>query len=338
MDKIFDSSWMLRLTALFLAVALFLYIQTEEKRETDSGTSNETDVITNVPLEVYYDSDNLFVTGLPETVDVKISGPKQIVMKTKLEKDFKLFVDLNSLLIGEHSVTIHQENFSEKLDVSIEPRIINVTIEEKVTEQFRVEPEMNNRLLAENFVLNEMTAEPSKVAVTGAKSVIDNISYVKATVSGEKDVNKSFEQEAAVKVLDRDLNKLDVSINPDKVNVKVEINEYSKEVPIKINEIGEPVEGLTIDSLSPEKSNITVYGSKSVVDSLKEVAVDVDVSIIKKSGPYEFKIELPTGVTKLSQEKLTVRATVSGEPVREQGKDNEADTDTDSNSEDTDGN
>ena len=67
MDKIFDSSWMLRLTALFLAVALFLYIQTEEKRETDSSTSNETDVITNVPLEVYYDSDNLFVTGLPET-------------------------------------------------------------------------------------------------------------------------------------------------------------------------------------------------------------------------------------------------------------------------------
>jgi len=252
MDKVFDSSWMLRLTALFLAVALFLYIQTEEKRETESSSSNETDVITNVPLEVYYDSDNLFVTGLPETVDVKISGPKQIVMKTKLEKDFKLFVDLNSLLIGEHSVTIHQENFSEKLDVSIEPRIINVTIEEKVTEQFRVEPEMNSRLLAENFVLNEMTAEPSKVAVTGAKSVIDNISYVKATVSGEKDVNKSFEQEAAVKVLDRDLNKLDVSINPDKVNVKVEINEYSREVPIKINEIGEPVEGLKIDSLSPE--------------------------------------------------------------------------------------
>lgn len=338
MDKVFDSSWMLRLTALFLAVALFLYIQTEEKRETESSSSNETDVITNVPLEVYYDSDNLFVTGLPETVDVKISGPKQIVMKTKLEKDFKLFVDLNSLLIGEHSVTIHQENFSEKLDVSIEPRIINVTIEEKVTEQFRVEPEMNSRLLAENFVLNEMTAEPSKVAVTGAKSVIDNISYVKATVSGEKDVNKSFEQEAAVKVLDRDLNKLDVSINPDKVNVKVEINEYSREVPIKINEIGEPVEGLKIDSLSPEKSNITVYGSKSVVDTLKEVVVNVDLSKIKKSGPYDLKIELPTGATKLSQDKLTVRASVSGEPVREQDNKSEADKDADTNVEDTDGN
>ena len=30
-----------------------------------------------------------------------------------------------------------------------------------------------------------MTAEPATVMVTGAKSVIENISYVKATVTGE---------------------------------------------------------------------------------------------------------------------------------------------------------
>lgn len=77
MDKLFDSPWMLRLTALFLALALFLYIQAEEKRIAETGSSNETDVITNVPLEVYYDHDNLFVTGLPESVDVKISGPQK---------------------------------------------------------------------------------------------------------------------------------------------------------------------------------------------------------------------------------------------------------------------
>src|SRR5690606_37059595 len=102
------------------------------------------------------------------------------------------------------------------------------------------------------------------------------------------------------------------------------------------DEIGEPVEGLTIDNISLEKSDITGYGSKSVGDALNEVGVDVDVSKLKKSYPYEFKIELPTEATKLSQDKLTVRANVSGEPVREQEKDSEADND--SNNEDTDGN
>ncbi|MEK4701603.1 CdaR family protein [Solibacillus sp. FSL R7-0668] len=317
MDKLFDSPWMLRLTALFLALALFLYVQTEEKRKAESDLSKETDVITNVPLEVYYDHDNLFVTGLPETVDVKISGPSAIIMTTKIEKDFKVFVDLNSLLIGEHSVTIQQENFSEKLNVSIEPKTVNVKIEEKITEEFRVEPEMNSRLVKEDFIVKSKIAEPTRVSITGAKSVIDSISYVKATVTGDKGIDKSFEQEATVKVLDRDLNKLDVRVNPEKVNVKVEINEYSRELPITLKEKGELPEGVTIEKLSLDPSKITVYGTKIAIDELKEVVVEVDRAQLKESGSYDFKITLPAGATKLSQDQLTIHADVINEQANE---------------------
>ncbi|WP_274308517.1 YbbR-like domain-containing protein [Solibacillus daqui] len=318
MDKLFDSPWMLRLTALFLALALFLYIQIEEKRMAETGSSNETDVITNVPLEVYYDHENLFVTGLPDTVDVKVSGSSAIVMKTKLEKDFKVFVDLNSLAIGEHSVTIQQENFSEKLNVSIDPKFVNVKIEEKITEEFRVEPEMNNRLVKDDFIVKSMTIQPTRVSITGAKSVIDSISYVKATVTGDKGIEKSFEQQATVKVLDRDLNKLDVQVNPEKVNVKVDISEYSRELPITLKETGELPEGVTIEKLSLVTSKVTVYGKKTAIDALKEVVVEVDRAQLKESGSYDFKITLPTGATKLSQDQLTIHADVINESVSEE--------------------
>lgn len=336
MDKLFDSPWMLRLTALFLAAALFLYIQTEEKRVNEISSSTETDVITNVPLEVYYDSDNLFVTGLPETVDVKISGPAPIVLKTKFEKDFKVFVDLNALLIGEHSVTIQSENFSEKLNVSIEPRTVNVKIEEKITEEFRVEPEMNKRLVAEDFIINSMIANPSRVTITGAKSVIDSISYVKATITGDKGINKSFDQEATVKVLDRDLNKLDVRVSPEKVKVKVEINEYSRELPITIKEIGKVKDGVTIEHLSVEPTKITVYGPKAAIDTLENVIVEVDVSKITESGSYDFAVALPTGSAKLSQEKVIIHADAYSEPVDTEDTENEVESD--SNINDSEGN
>ena len=293
-------------------------------------------LVTNVPLEVYYDHDNLYVSGLPETVDVKISGPTPTVMKTKLEKDYKLFVDLRSLLIGEHSVTIHQENFSEKLNVSIDPRTVNVVIEEKITEDFRVEPEMNNRQVAEDFIVKGMVADPSKVTITGAKSVIDSISYVKATVTGEKGINKSFNQQATVKVLDRDLNKLDVRIHPEKVNVKVEINEYSRELPITMKETGNVKDGLKIEKLSPEPSKVIVYGTKATIDSLKEVVVEIDRSKITESGSYEFNLTLPTGATKLSQNKVIIHADVFGEPVSVEVNDSEVDAD--SSSDEADGN
>ncbi|MEG0473603.1 MAG: CdaR family protein [Solibacillus sp.] len=310
MDKLFDSRWMLLLTSLILAGALFLYVQTEMSKSKDSSSPTETDIITNVPLEVYYDDSNLFVTGLPDTVNVKISGSTPIVVKTKQNKDFKVFVDLNSLLIGEHSVTIQQENFSEKLNVEIEPKTLNVVIEEKVTGEFRVEPDMNNSLVADDYIVKNMTADPSRVSITGAKSVINSISYVKATVTGEKGIKESFEQEATVKVLDRDLNKLDVQVSPEKVKVKVDINEYSRDFPLTINQKGETAEGVTIENLTVEPSKIAVYGIKSVIDSISDVVVEVDLSKITESGPYEFKVTLPTGATKLSQDKVIVHADV----------------------------
>lgn len=315
MDKLFDSRWMLLLTSLILAGALFLYVQTELNKGDNSGSYNEADIITNVPLEVYYDDSNLFVTGLPDTVNVKISGSTPIVKTTKLEKDFKIFVDLNSLLIGEHSVTIQHENFSEKLNVEIEPKMINVVIEEKVTGEFRVEPEMNNSLVADEYIVKNMTADPSRVSITGAKSVINSISYVKATVTGEKGMKESFGQEATVKVLDRDLNKLEVQVSPEKVKVEVDIIEYSRDFPLTIKEIGETAEGITIENFTVEPSKIAVYGTKSVVDSISEVLVEVDLSKIKKSGPYEFSVTLPTGATKLSQDKVIVHADVVKELV-----------------------
>ena len=47
---------------------------------------------------------------------------------------------------------------------------------------------------------------PSTIEVTGAKSVIESISFVKASITGDKEINKSFEQQARVRVLDKDLN------------------------------------------------------------------------------------------------------------------------------------
>lgn len=142
MDKLFDSHWALRVVALILAILLFFYAKAQLDSGQSTGINPEMDIITDVPLEAYYDSENLIVSGLPETVDVKIEGPRQLVLEAKLRKDFKVFVDLNSLLIGEHTVTIQHENLSEKLDVTIDPKVVDIVIEEKVTKEVSVDPNL----------------------------------------------------------------------------------------------------------------------------------------------------------------------------------------------------
>ncbi len=60
MDKFFDNIWVLRATAFILAFLLFFYVKAELTGGGKESTSNNhVDIITDVPLEVYYDSENL---------------------------------------------------------------------------------------------------------------------------------------------------------------------------------------------------------------------------------------------------------------------------------------
>ena len=116
-----------------------------------------------------------------------------------------------------------------------------------------------------------------------------------------------------MRVLDRDFNKLNVSINPEQVTVKVDVAEYNKEVPIVLKSRGAPKESVAIDSITTEADTITLFGSRKVLDQIKELVVDVDVSDVKGQGTLETALKKPKGVSRMSLDKINVRvnATVS---------------------------
>ena len=142
-------------------------------------------------------------------------------------------------------------------------------------------------MLAEDFYVGKMEVEPSTIEVTGAKSIVEAISFVKVSVTGDPGINKSFDQKGRVRVLDRDLNKLNVLIDPEEVTVKVEIEENNKEVPIVLRERGVPGENIVIDSIFTDTKTVTLYGPKKTLDAIKELRVDVDISKVKESGTVE---------------------------------------------------
>ncbi|MGB2991191.1 MAG: CdaR family protein [Paenisporosarcina sp.] len=324
MDKMMDSPWFLRITALLLAMLLFLTIKSDEENLNAATNGNTTDIIRDVPVEVYYDDDNLVVTGVPETVDMTIEGPTSDVQTAKQLQDFTVFVDLRSMNMGEHDVMLQVENVSDQLQVTLDPAYIEVNIEEKITRELLVDPEFNDRLLAENFVVTTMKSDPQRIQITGAKSIIDSISFVKATVSGDQGIDKTFTKEASVKVLDKDLSKLNVAIEPEVVNVTIEIEEYSKEVPITLRQTGKPKEGVIINELKPSFGNVRVYGNRAAIDALSVMVVDVDVSKVEESKKLTVKIPLPKGVSRISETQIEVEADVTPAPDEELNADDSA--------------
>lgn len=315
MDKMMDNPWFLRITALLLAFLMFFSVKADEENANSANDNTMTEVIEDVPLEVYYDDSSLMVSGLPETVDLHMTGPTSVVQTTRQIKDFTLFVDLRNLALGEHRVRVQTENISEELGVRIDPTFLDIIIEERVTQDFRIDPELNERLLAEGFILKSITADPGTVTVTGPKSVIDAISFVKATITGDQGLKESFAAESRVRVLGNDLTKLEnVTIEPEVVEVDVQIEEYSKEVPVSIRQTGTPPEGITIDSLEASVETVRISGPRNVVDPIEEYEIEVNTDGVTSKDPtIELDLKAPEGTSAVTPGNMSVEAEITVE-------------------------
>ena len=65
MDKMIDNPWFLRIVAFALAMLLFFTVKSGIENENLNNTGGTTiDALRNVPIEAYYDENNLVVTGI----------------------------------------------------------------------------------------------------------------------------------------------------------------------------------------------------------------------------------------------------------------------------------
>lgn len=141
--------------------------------------------------------------------------------------------------------------------------------------------------------------------------MIDKISVIKAFVNLE-DVDQQIEKEAKLTVYDSSGNELPVELSPSVVNITVPISSPSKKVPFKIERTGSLPDGISISSIETSPSEVTVYGSQKVLDSLDFIdGVKLDLSKIKDDTEIDADIPLPDGVKKVSPETVKIKVKVA---------------------------
>src|SRR5690606_11810732 len=140
-----------------------------------------------------------------------------------------------------------------------------------------------------------------------AKDVIEKISYVKATINASGLINDTIKQYAKVTVLDRELNKLDVLVEPESVLVTIPVTNPRKNVPIKINTTGTPPDDINIKTISTVTPEVMIFGRTEVLQNVEELEVTVDVSGIREDTEVEVPIKYPLGVNKITPDKIKVK-------------------------------
>lgn len=309
MDRILNNKWSIRIIALVLAAILFTSVNANNNNATSFSTtaSSDSEVIENVPVKVYYDKTNLYISGIPETVTVTLSGPRSIVQSAKAQQDFTVYADLKNASIGTQEVKLQVKDVSDRLKVKVNPATVTVNVQEKVTKKFSVDVELSKSVIADGYQAGTPIIDPKKVSITGAKDTIEQIAYVKATLENDGKHKSEFTDKATVSVFDSNLNKLDVEVNPQEVEVTVPVEKVGKSVPVKIKQEGTPESDIEISSMTPDKSEVVVVGDDAVLEKIKEIEIPIDVSKIKADTVKEVTVPVPTGAKSVQPATIEVK-------------------------------
>ncbi|MFC4024908.1 YbbR-like domain-containing protein [Oceanobacillus longus] len=319
MDNWFKSKWFVRIISLAFAVFLYAFVNvtvnSTQSDPTFSGSTDQSNMLDDVPVDIRIDEENYVVSGVPKYVTVNLQGSPGNVTPLSLQRNFDVYVDLQGLEEGEHVVEI-QHTISNDINVYIEPKTIEVTIEERASEEFSVGADfVNSDKLAEGYELIDYVLEPATVTITSSRSVINQIGSVKAYVNLEGLEGSINNREVPVSVYDTQGKELDVRIEPESVQVSAEIDNPSKSVPVTVETTGEMPEGYSVSSISANVEEVEIYSTSDILDDITEVTTEaIDLSEVTESGTINAQLTLPEGVN--APELETIEVTIDIEQMR----------------------
>ncbi|GIO24780.1 YbbR-like domain-containing protein [Oceanobacillus sp. J11TS1] len=321
MDNWFKSKWFVRILSLAFAVTLYAFVSVSETPNSDAtfsrGTS-QTESLDDVPVDIRIDRDKYVVSDVPEGVQVSLKGTPGSVTPLLLQRNFDVYVDLEDLEEGTHVVEL-QHNIASDVEVFIEPKTIEVTIEERASQEFAVTADfINQDLMADGYEVVSYSIEPEVVTIMSSRSVIESIGAVKVYVNLDNVDGSINNRELPVNVYDLQGNELDVGLDPESIQVSVEVDKSKKTVPLSVETTGELDEDLELGSVSANEEEVEIYSQSDVLDDISEVTTEpLDLSEIEESGTVEVPLDLPENVQAPDTEDVEVSIEVEGTKVIE---------------------
>ena len=283
-----------------LALAVLLYLTVNFTNTSFSNNIQSVYELSSVPVTINYNSDMFEISGLPGEVAAYVMGEMSDVQLVRTQKSYSVVADLSGLTEGTYQVKLQPKDFSERVNVKLEPSTAMVTIKKKVTTQFDLSYDFINTDKLDNiYILGEPQFEATKVNVRAASDTLDSIAFVKALidVSGK---TADFEQDAVLVAYDQTGTPVKADIIPSTVKVNVKVTSPSKDVPVAVELQGEMPEGKAIEEIIFDHSSVKIYAQQSALDKLDKVSVQLDATKLTSDTKMYQTITLPTGVRQIN--------------------------------------
>lgn len=233
----FRRKWFLRIISLILALFLFMYVngsksgflrQNTRNNNQSSALMSNKFVTLRMPLDVTIDNNKYIVSGYPQYVKVKVTGPSALVTTTSNTQNFKVYADLSDLTPGKHRVKLKTSGLNSELTSKIEPQYINVNIQPRKTITMKVTIRLSTRDLDNGYKLGRPHSDIQTVQVTGSRDEVNKVNRIVAFVAIPHDAKDNIARQVTLQAIDRNGQTLNVVISPTTTNVSIPISAGSQ--------------------------------------------------------------------------------------------------------------
>ena len=326
MMKKFTSNLSLKLISLFMAVVVWAAIM------------NIIDPVTTGQESLYLEVKNAdYILNQDKSYTILGSGNVTVKYKVKTksqnqisEEDFKVYVDLKDLELGDELKVyydyLNKNKADEKIsDIQVDPKTVKVVIEDKLQHDYIAKYELKGKLAAGRTIGNVILS-PDVVYVSGSKEAINKIDHVGIDIDLSLANNEdSFSGVSKVNIYDANgevLPSADLKLSASEIGYSVLL--YST-VSVQVNApvIGNPEYGYRLLETIVEPSTVMVEGPGSFIKNYYVVDLaPISVDGLTESKEFTLKLAnfLPTGVkSKINDIKVTavIADNVIGDQVKE---------------------
>lgn len=229
----FRHKWVLRIISLILALFLFMYVngsksgflrQNTRNNNQNSALMSDKSATIKMPLDVTVDNAKYIVSGYPQYVKVKVTGPSALVTTTSNTQNFKVYADLSDLSPGRHRVKLKTSGLNSELTSSINPQYINVNIQPRKTITMKVTVRLSTKNLDNGYQIGRPHSDIQNVQVTGAREEVNHVDKIVAFVAVPHDAKDNISRQVTLQALDRNGQTLNVVISPTTTNITIPVS------------------------------------------------------------------------------------------------------------------
>ncbi len=112
-----------------------------------------TNTVSNVPIDIKYDSENYFISGFTSEVSVALTGSNRVNLASEMQEStrkFRVVADLSKATEGTVEIPLKVENLPSGLTATVTPQKISVKIGKKASKKVEVRYLITDSQVAEN--------------------------------------------------------------------------------------------------------------------------------------------------------------------------------------------